>query len=168
MKNDSNWADPRETPEEAHIDRLKKDLSHWKTRALKAEEALETAERNFNALGERCWQACCMHIEPAVADTYPFAIWDRTRLLELALAEIHVKDSVRTKECNILTQENRSQAAEIAKLKEELTNIANANVGAIRSDFGPDADRQFRLWAQNCARVAIGDEADAALREKDA
>lgn len=40
-------------------------------------------------------------------------------------------------------------------LLDELLNIVNIDMAKMREDFGPDAEHQFRLWAQNRARAAI-------------
>jgi len=36
----------------------------------------------YEPLGERCWKACLLEVEPPIHDTYPFAIWDRCKLLQ--------------------------------------------------------------------------------------
>ena len=36
----------------------------------------------YEPLGERCWKACLLEVEPPTHDTYPFAIWDRCKLLQ--------------------------------------------------------------------------------------
>ena len=41
-----------------------------------------TPPEGFRQFAERCWKACLLEIEPPVHDTYPFAIWDRCRILQ--------------------------------------------------------------------------------------
>ena len=43
----------------------------------------------------------------------------------------------------------------LEKLLAELQNIVNIDMTEMRKEWHDDADRQFRLWAQNRARAAI-------------
>lgn len=51
---------------------------------------------------------------------------------------------------------------------DELRNIVNADMKAIREDFGDDANLQFRLWAQNRARAVIEKASSASGKQNSA
>ena len=46
---------------------------------------------------------------------------------------------------------------EVEKLREFAQSVINIDMKPMREDFGDDADNQFRQWAQNRARQALGE-----------
>lgn len=113
---------------------------HWKTRALKAEGVLtENRDELIAILEEHGIQedgpnvrladilARVVRESAALADRLSGAELERDRL-GAELEAIYVKDSVRTKECNILTQENRDLAARLKAVEAALLESDKAAI----------------------------------------
>ena len=86
-------------------------------------------------------------------------LYDLNRLEEISLTFLGdpkwVNDFAVALTIRKIMAENERLRAVNAELVSELTNIVNIDMTLMREDWREDADRQFRLWAQNRARAAL-------------
>jgi regulator of replication initiation timing len=107
-------------------------LNYEPDRAL----TIQTILSSHKAELERCWKACCQEIEPSVGDTYPFAIWDRVRLIENERASLQVRVAELLHEIEKGRQWN------------QLLELEMTNLRAIRDDSVADWREDAKGWAQ--------------------
>lgn len=96
-------------------------------------------EDTLRALGERCWNACCLQEEPPVHDTYPFAIWDRCNLLEKEIERLkqnHAEPS------NVPPDQQKGQEGGIALDCGGDLRISEWADEWIQHNFGPGIQRE--------------------------